>query len=163
MSSQDNITIVKLSEIESTLQSPDMYFGDIKVSQVQGYTFNEKTMKVCKAKELISSVLLKMVDELLMNCTDNYIRSIKSSTKMTYIKVDIIGDKIIIENNGLSIPITKYKDSEIYTPEIVFTSLFSSSNFNNERTGAGKNGVGASITNIMSSLFEIDIINKGKQ
>lgn len=162
MSAQDSVQIVKLSEIESTLQSPDMYFGDIKVCQQQGYTFDEKTMKVNKGKGLISSVLLKMVDELLMNCTDNFIRSAKSSTKMTYIKTDIIGDKIVIENNGLSIPVNKYKGTKQYTPEIVFTSLFSSSNFNNERTGAGKNGVGASITNIMSTLFEIDIVNNGK-
>ena len=157
--SSDNITIEKLSEIESTLQSPDMYFGDIKVSNIQGYGYDDENNEVYKTKNLISSVLLKMVDELLMNCTDNYIRSEKSSTKMTYIKVNINGNKITIENNGLSIPVNKYKNTETYIPEIVFTSLFSSSNFNNERTGAGKNGVGASITNIMSNEFNIDITN----
>ena len=162
MSSQDEVVIVKLSEIESTLQSPDVYFGDIKVDNIQGYTYDEQKHKVSKSKELVSSVLLKMADELLMNCTDNFIRSSKSKTKMTYIKVNIGKDNIMIENDGLSIPIERYKGTDVYTPEIVFTSLFSSSNFNNERTGAGKNGVGASITNIMSSSFEIDIVNKNK-
>lgn len=161
--SSDTITIEKLSEIESTLQSPDMYFGDIKVSNIQSYGYDDENNEVYKIKSLSSSVLLKMVDELLMNCTDNYIRSAKSSTKMTYIKVNINGNKITIENNGLSIPVNKYKNTDIYVPEVVFTSLFSSSNFNNERTGAGKNGVGASITNIMSNEFIIDIINNGKE
>lgn len=151
------VKIEKLSEIDSILQSPDIYFGDIKVANTQGYTYDETTNKVNKDKQLISFVLLKMADELLMNTTDNYIRSKNTNTKMTYIKVNIDGERINIENDGLSIPIIKYKNTEQYVPEITFTSLFSSSNFNNERKGAGKNGVGASITNVMSNEFIIDI------
>ena len=107
-----------------------------------------------------------MTDEILMNCSDNFIRSMKSvNNKMTYIKVRINEKKrlISIENDGLSIPIKKNKEYNVYVPQLVFSSLFSSSNFNDKRTGAGKNGVGASITNIMSTYFAIDIVNDGKQ
>lgn len=157
MSSSELVKIVKLSDIDSALQSPDMYFGDIKVSNSTGYIYDETKNIISKNKALISQVLLKMVDELLMNTTDNYIRSMNTKTKMTYIKVNITNDIITVENNGLSIPIKKYEDTDLYVPQIVFSSLFTSSNFNDKRTGAGKNGVGASITNIMSSQFIIDI------
>lgn len=160
MLTSSDIKYAKLSEIESVLQSPDMYFGDIKVNKYNDYVYNPETNKIEKQKNIISQVLLKMTDEILMNCSDNYIRSMKSKNKMTYIKVNINKDKraITIKNDGLSISIKKNKEHDLYIPQMVFSSLFSSSNFTKERTGAGKNGVGASITNIMSLLFKIDIV-----
>ena len=155
-----DINIKQLEPIEHVLQNPDMYFGDIKVSMVNGYTYDIDNNEVKKDKLIVSNVLIKMVDEILMNATDNAIKSFKSVTPMTYVKINIDKDNKIIsvENNGLSIPIRKSKENKKYLPEIAFTNLFSSSNFNNNRTGAGKNGVGASITNVLSSVFVINIV-----
>ena len=155
-----DINIKQLEPIEHVLQNPDMYFGDIKVSQVNGFCYDIDNNEVKRDKLIVSNVLIKMVDEILMNATDNAIKSYKSTTPMTYVKIKINKDNkvISIENDGLSIPIRKNKQSDKYLPEIAFTNLFSSSNFNNNRTGAGKNGVGASITNVLSSTFVIDIV-----
>lgn len=166
MSESETVEIIKLNEIDSVLQSPDVYFGDIKIAKYNDYIYDYKTNTIEKQKNIISQILLKMTDEILMNCSDNFIRSMKSiNNKMTYIKVRINEKKrlISIENDGLSIPIKKNKEYNVYVPQLVFSSLFSSSNFNDKRTGAGKNGVGASITNIMSTYFAIDIVNDGKQ
>ena len=158
MIDSNSIEIKQLEPIEHVLQNPDMYFGDIKISQTNSYCYDEKTNAVYKERVNTSSVLLKMVDEILMNASDNALKSLKSKTKMTYIEVNIDEKKgvISIKNNGLSIPI-KLQDGK-YLPEIAFTNLFSSSNFNNKRVGAGKNGVGASITNVMSKIFLIEIM-----
>lgn len=153
----DNINIKQLEPIEHVLQNPDMYFGDIKVANTTGYSYDEKTNKITKEKLIISNVLLKMVDEILMNASDNAIRSLKSKTKMSYMDIYINDNKptITVKNNGLSIPIRLSNGK--YQPEIAFTNLFSSSNFNNNRIGAGKNGVGAAITNVMSKCFLIEV------
>ena len=157
MISSNDIDIKQLEPIEHVLQNPDMYFGDIKISVINGFCYDELTNIVYKERVMVSSVLLKMVDEILMNASDNAIKSQRSKTKMSYINVFIDENKglISIANNGLSIPI-KQRDGK-YLPEIAFTNLFSSSNFNNNRVGAGKNGVGASITNVMSIAFLIEV------
>ena len=157
----EDINIKQLEPIEHVLQNPDMYFGDIKVAITNGYTYDEQTNTVNKERLNVSNVLLKMADEILMNASDNAIKSMRSKTKMTYMNVIIDETKglISIVNNGLSIPIrkTNENDNGVYLPEIAFTNLFSSSNFNSNRTGAGKNGVGASIVNVMSRLFLIEV------
>lgn len=156
------IDIKQLEPVEHVLQNPDMYFGDIKISIMNGYSYDENSNKITKERLNVSSILLKMVDEILMNASDNAIKSINSKTKMSYMEVNIneSNGTISIKNNGLSIPIRKNNNK--YLPEIAFTNLFSSSNFNNNRVGAGKNGVGASITNVMSKCFLIEIVCDNK-
>lgn len=121
----------------------------------------------------------------------NQSRAYKSSERyridVSFVKVD---DKIgiSVRNNGASIPIEKYKanprqDDETdvqyqrrmeeeskhmkkYIPEVLFTVPRSSSNYDDEtartRTTGGLNGLGAKLTSIFSSYFEIDIVNAGK-
>ena len=122
------VEIIKLSEIDSVLQSPDVYFGDIKVDKYNDYTYDPEKKTIQKQKNIISQVLVKMTDEILMNCSDNYIKSEKSDQQMTYIKVNFTekNKQITIENNGLSIPIKYDKKYKTYTPQVVFSSLLSS-------------------------------------
>lgn len=159
----ENIEIKQLEAVDHALQNPDMYFGDIGIKQINGYGYDVEDNVIYKNKSTISFVLLKMVDELLMNVTDNALRSQRSKTPMTFMNVSINKNthRITICNDGLSIPLKKMNGK--YYPEIAFTNLFTSSNFNDNRTGAGKNGVGASITNVMSIKFIIDIVCSGKR
>lgn len=155
----NKVEITQLDPVEHVLQNPDMYFGDIKVSTVSGFTYDESSDTIIRQRLPIANMLLKMVDELLMNATDNALRSASSRTKMTYIHATIDEERMMITviNDGLSIPIKK-NDAGIYMPQLAFTNLFTSSNFTNDRNGAGKNGVGAAITSAMSTKFLIDVV-----
>ena len=121
----------------------------------------------------------------------NQSRAYKSSERyridVSFVRVeDEIG--ISVRNNGASIPIEKYKakprqedETDVqyqrrmeeeskhmkkYIPEVLFTVPRSSSNYDDEtaktRTTGGLNGLGAKLTSIFSSYFEIDIVNAGK-
>lgn len=103
--------------------------------------------------------------------------------------VDVEGKSfkmISVYNDGPSIPIEKYvsedkrfdetevqykrrmeEESKIigkYYPEVLFTILRSSGNYNDdeERTTGGLNGLGAKLTNIFSILFIVEVENNGK-
>ena len=51
----------------------------------------------------------------------------------------------------------------MYVPELIFAHLLTSSNFddNEKKTTGGRNGYGAKLANIFSTLFEIDIGHPG--
>ena len=42
MSESETVEIIKLTEIDSVLQSPDVYFGDIKIAKYNDYTYDYK-------------------------------------------------------------------------------------------------------------------------
>ncbi|CAI2184716.1 13296_t:CDS:2 [Funneliformis geosporum] len=107
--------------------------------------------------------LYKIVDEILLNAVDNKVRD----QKMNLIKVDIDkkGGQISILNNGKGIPIKMHKNQEVYIPQLIFSQLFTSSNFDNKENNVsgGRNGIGAKLTNIYSTEFIVETISNGKK
>lgn len=152
---------VKLTPKEHVLKCLDVYVGAINNMNIDDYIFEDN--KLIKTKNLINPCILKMFDEGLMNCTDNYIRSNNMrKNRMNYIKVKLLkknNENIIsFKNDGQSIPFNK-NNSGIYYPQLIFTEMFTSSNYNDFREGAGKNGIGIKLCNILSKKFIIDIVN----
>lgn len=154
----------QLNDIEHIIKCPGLYFGEMNNKEKQStYIYNIKTNDLETGPLAYNAALLKMYDELLMNAVDN----IPRKSGITKIEIEISNEMFSIKNNGKSIPIEKQRDKEsdkdIYIPELIFTKQRTSSNYKDtKRITAGMNGVGSKITVAMSSLFGIDIINKGK-
>ena len=167
------------------------YLGPAENSNANMFLYSAKDDVLSYENVRLNFAFLKIYDEIIVNAIDNKSRAYKSSEHsridVSFVRVeDEIG--ISVRNNGASIPIEKYKakprqDDETdvqyqrrmeeeskhmkkYIPEVLFTVPRSSSNYDDEtaktRTTGGLNGLGAKLTSIFSSYFEIDIVNSGK-
>ena len=144
--------IVKLSEREHILRRPSMYVGSIKKEESQEYIYTDG--KFTKQSVLRTPGLLKIINEIIDNSVDEFIKTEgKFSTK-----IDVILEKefFSVKDNGRGIPVesTILPDgSEILTPELCWTHARAGSNFNDNSSSIGTNGVGSALTSIFSKSF----------
>ena len=103
--------------------------------------------------------LVKLVDEILVNASDNVSRSLEQKCPVSFIRMDIDGvtGRVTVSNDGLSIPVALHPQENVYVPELIFGALLSGSNFNDSdaRFTAGRFGYGAKLTNIFSREFSV--------
>lgn len=137
---------------ESILLRPDSYVGQVKPELCdtwvhEGSCFVKKRLLVCPA-------LNKVFDEILVNALDQS----SLNKEVTKISIDVDGDVVSITNNGVSVPVVIHDETKVWTPELIFGHLLTSSNYDDsvERTTGGRNGYGAKLTNIYSTTFSID-------
>ena len=151
----------KLSQKEHVLHRSGMYIGDVNKKREECWVFKEGKMM----KKIIdySPAFIKIVDEVISNATDH---SIRDST-CNQIKVNFNSNtgEISVWNNGEGIPIEIHKEHNIYVPELIFGHLLSGSNYNDnqDRTGAGINGLGSKCTCIFSKEFKVETVSKDKK
>lgn len=88
------------------------------------------------------------------------------------IKIDLTKDCVSVYNDGTGIPIElrSVKDdkgnvTKMYVPEMIFGTLRTSSNYddNQKKTWGGRNGIGAKAANIFSTKFIIELQTNGKK
>ena len=142
----------KLDDVSHVLLRPGMYIGSIKPHTSKKYLYNED--KMVSEEITYNPGFLKIFDEIVTNSVDEFKRE---GSKLNTIKVNINGDTISIWDNG-GIPVVKHPDDDEWIPEMIFSNLKAGSNFNDDenRTGAGTNGVGSTLTNIYSKQFTIN-------
>lgn len=79
---------------------------------------------------------------------------------MSMIKVDIFPEenKISVWNNGKGIPVVVHKEHNCYVPELIFSQLLTSSNYDDKqkKVTGGRNGFGAKLANVFSKRFVIE-------
>ena len=115
--------------------------------------FVQKNIKYCPG-------LYKIFDEILVNAADNYQRDHRMDQLIVYIKPE--EGLISVKNNGKGIPIKIHKQYNVYVPELIFGQLLTSSNYNDneKKVVGGRNGYGAKLTNIYSTMFEVDTADR---
>ena len=150
--------VQKVSHLKHILIRPDSYVGPTsKTSElcwiVDGDEFAQESL-------IYSPALLKIFDELLVNSID---RNTLYPTDVTYIKVTVDKETglITVENNGPlgGIQVSLHEEENVYNPELTFGHLLTSTNYNDQKKNivGGRNGYGAKLTNIYSSLFVVTI------
>jgi len=144
----------KLDDIDHVILRPGMYIGSIKP-----HTSNKWLIEDGKAiqKEITYNPgFLKIFDEIITNSVDE---SKRKGSKLNIIKVTIDrnANQISIWDNG-GIPVVKHQEHKEWIPEMIFSNLKAGSNFDDseERSWAGTNGVGSTLTNIYSNEFTIE-------
>lgn len=142
---------IQYDPITHILKRPEMYVGS--------KTFEKKNVYVLQNQNLIkkeinvSNALIRTFIEILSNAIDNFERN---SKKMTYIKVNLTNTSCEIENDGESIPVEK-NDEGKYWYSLIFGELLTGSNYDDEekRFTSGRNGLGAKLTNVLSTIFQV--------
>lgn len=137
-----------LSDKEHVLMRPGMYVGSTSLETHETCIFGQ-----WRDVEFVAG-LVKCANELVDNSVDEAIR-----TKFEYankISLTVEGNKFIIEDNGRGIPQDNIQCPDgriVLRPEAAWTMTKAGSNFNDERTTIGMNGVGSALANFFSSVF----------
>lgn len=148
--------------IQHILERPDMYVGSKQREEIEDYVYKvnfDKTVEcagqLVKTKIDVSPAFYRTFLEILSNAVDNLER--KSTKPMSYIEVVLTKDQISVTNDGAVIPIT-INDHGIYNHSLIFGHLLSGSNYDDNKTRftAGRNGLGAKLTNVLSKEFTVE-------
>lgn len=141
----------KLDDISHVLQRNSMYIGSIKPHTSDKWIISDG--KMVQSQLTYNPGFLKLFDEIITNSVDE---SKRVGTKLNSIRVSIENNIISIWDNG-GIPVVRHKEHNEWIPEMIFSNLKAGSNFDDseERSWAGTNGVGSTLTNIFSKKFII--------
>jgi DNA topoisomerase-2 len=150
---------VKLSQREHVLHRPDTYIGSTELQTKTEWVYERNA--IVKKDVSYSPGLLKIFDEIITNSADCFNRG----GSMNTLKITIDSESVTVYNNGCSIPIEKHDAEKCYVPEMIFGHLLSGENFDDaeERTGGGRNGFGAKLTNVFSKRFSVELTNGTKK
>ena len=146
-----------LSERDHILQRPSMYIGSTALEKRVGFFSG-----VWKEVNVVPG-LLKIIDEIIDNSVDEYIRTNgKNANKVTIsLEKNPNGNgylKVTVSDNGRGIPVEQVEDKTTNTiewrPVLAWTRARAGSNFSDDgRVTIGMNGVGSFCTNVFSTSF----------
>lgn len=147
----------KKDPIDHILARPDMYVGSKTFELQTEYLWINGS--VTKKEIYVSPALTRTFIEILSNSIDNFERGIGTQdSKMTYIKVNLSATECEIINDGAVIPIEYNTDEKMYNHTLIFGHLLSGSNYDDseQRYTSGRNGLGAKLTNVLSTSFTVE-------
>jgi len=159
-----------LSQTEQCLRNPDVYVGSTTQDE-EGWSYYRHG---ALQQLYVIPALYKLFDELIVNVQDVYMKNQRSAVEenvtKVFIKIDWNTNTIVVKNNGSGVPIEVHQQAsralqkDILCPELVFFHLNSGDNFEGDRTGGGKNGLGAKLCGIFSEKYMVKTCDgKGKQ
>ena len=143
----------KLDDIDHVILRPGMYIGSIKPHKSIKWLLDSD--KMSQSEITYNPGLLKIFDEIVTNSVDESKRQ-ESNLNTIKVTVDKSTGYINIWDNG-GIPVVKHSEHKEWIPEMIFSNLKAGSNFDDteERSWAGTNGVGSTLTNIYSKKFTV--------
>lgn len=146
----------KLTDVEHVLLRPNRYIGTINPHQAVTWAVVDGKMK--KQELTWNPGFLKMFDEIITNAVDHSKRPEGSSLDSIRVTVDRKSGEITVVDNG-GIPVVVHADYNEHLPTMLFGYLRSGSNFDDDseedNTGSGQNGEGASLVNVFSTKFTV--------
>lgn len=150
---------LKKDQVSFTLERPDTYLGSIRLRETEEYVYDDSIQPRIVKKKLTSSPgFLRIFIELVSNITDNVARSKLTKNYVTEIRitVDQKTGLTTLFNDGDIIPIEIHPTEGIYNHSLLFGQLLTGSNYDDTEDRediSGRNGLGATVCNIMSSYF----------
>ena len=133
----------QLSDREHLLLRPSMYIGP--TSPEEHYRFVDGVYK----SVVYTPALLKILNELIDNSIDEYLRSGKKYANK--IKIVMEDGSFSISDNGRGIPVEKYEGR--WRPEVAWCAARAGTSFGENRTTIGSHGIGSFATNVFSRRF----------
>jgi len=131
----------KMTHHEHILKLPDTYIGSIKGDMREMWVYDDDTNMIIKRDILYIPGLFKIFDEIIVNARDQTIRSAECRNIKVFLDKD--EGRITVWNDGSNIPVKIHDEHQIWIPEMIFSHLLTSSNYNKTgKTVGGKNGYG---------------------
>lgn len=154
----------KETQREHVQNHPEMYIGSVETHDEWAWVYDASRQKMVHKKVQLNAGLLKLVDEILVNARDEYIRSSVKEGRLPVKRIDVSaavkdGDYIItVENDGQGIPVEIHPTEKVYVPELIFGNMLTSSNYDKseQKLVGGTFGVGSKATNIFSKRFTVE-------
>lgn len=164
----DGQRLQHLDHAEWLLKRPDAFIGRVEPCEFPVTMFHhdveEGTMAARHATVHTSPALLTLFKELTTNALDNARRD--PAQRFIRIRIDRASGLLEVSNDGDTLPIEPFNgDTPLrLTPSVAFSEFLTSTNYNDdeERLGAGRNGVGAKGCNVYAAQFTVDIVHGGK-
>lgn len=164
----------KFEHREHVYKVPDTYIGSVRSEERNEWILvpndpdskgNSKGFKMRAVQKTITFPVgaERIFIEILSNAGDNVPRSLKEGLDPGKIEVIMNKDTIIVKNSGCPIPIALNTEFNQLAPDMIFGDLLSSSNYEGEREGAGRNGYGSKLSNIFSKEFTVMIGDSGHE
>jgi DNA topoisomerase-2 len=153
------------SEKEHILENPDTYTGSIENVSGPMYIYKESQIQLEDID--YNPALYKLFDEAIVNCADHHVRTKRrketepTTEVVTSIQVEIKDNMITMTNNGDGIDIELHPTLKIYIPEMIFTRLRTSTNYDKseKKITGGKNGFGVKLVFIWSTWGRIETVD----
>ena len=153
------------TEKQHILENPDTYTGSIE--NVSGPMYVYKENKIQSVDIEYNPALYKLFDEAIVNCADHVVRTKKrkdadpSTECVTSINVEIKDNMITMTNNGDGIDIEMHPELKMYIPQMIFTELRTSTNYNKDekKITGGKNGFGVKLVFMWSKWGKIETVD----
>ena len=145
-----------LDEIEHVRKRTGMYAGSTELQTSSEWVYDPATKKMVKKTISYIPALVKIFSEILDNAIDEGRRA---PEVLDSIRVEFDPDGTIsVKDNGRGIPVEIHPQTKTYVAETVFSNLRAGSNFNDseDQQLIGTNGVGSTLTNILSTSFKIE-------
>lgn len=145
-----------LDEIEHIRKRTGMYAGSVAEQTAEEWIYCTTTKKMVKEKITYVPALVKIFSEILDNAIDE---SRRAPEVLDSIRVTFEDDgEISVQDNGRGIPVEIHPQTGKYVAETVFSNLRAGSNFNDDEDQQliGTNGVGSTLTNVLSTRFRIE-------
>jgi DNA gyrase/topoisomerase IV subunit B len=156
----------KKTQYEHILDCPDTYIGDPTITKEnRQIVVHNDNYKIIENKNLeFSPGLIKICDEIIVNARDQQVRN--TGLKEIRMNIDKESGMITVYNDGEGIHTDIHPEFNIRVPELIFSHLLTSTNYDKEeqKITGGKNGFGAKLTNIYSKYFKVETsCNKTKE
>lgn len=145
-----------LDEIEHVRRRTGMYAGSTELQTSVDWIYDPNVKKMVKKQVSYIPALIKIFSEILDNAIDEHRRAPQT---LDSIRVDFTADGVItITDNGRGIPVEIHPKTGKYIAETVFTTLRAGSNFDDSKDQqlVGTNGVGSTLTSILSTFFKVE-------
>lgn len=140
-----------------------MYIGSLRTSTEKEWIVPpDANDDMCTYNDVtINRGIVRLFIEVVSNAIDHCWRSQQAGQPCKKITVDVTDRTITVTNDGQGMPVHMYNTTTVYTPEVAFGRLLTSTNYDDtedERMTSGRNGVGVKLSNVFSSSFEVEIV-----
>lgn len=149
---------------------PDTYAGSSEMTTVETFVFDEESKRMVKRELTYVPALYKCYDEIIVNALDQVVRlkgeaangkADVKHVKTIKINIDKASGYIEVMNDGDGVDVEKHPQLGIYIPEMVFSHLLTSANYDQgeEKVVGGKNGIGSKLVSIFSKEFFVETVD----
>jgi DNA topoisomerase-2 len=150
---------------EHILELPDTYIGSIETHPHEVYVVDGEAFVPRECA--INPGFYKLVDELLVNAHDQVIRLRQrgSEQPVKSIEAEWKDGVFTLRNDGESIDVEEHPEHKVYIPELIFSQLLTSTNYDKaeKKLVGGKNGYGVKLVNIFAKAMTVTIVDGKRQ